>query len=148
MILLIMDAVFAFLLVCCAVGDHLHRTISNRLIALMMGLGILHMVVACAGDGSVTPYLMAIPLFFLCCMCWRRGLFGGGDVKLMTAICLYFGFWRTAIAFEVSLLAMLTRYGVYLCGHKRRKNMRIALAPPLAVGCLITLAGPYIMAVF
>lgn len=148
MIFLLMDAAFAFLLVCCAVGDNLHRTISNRLIALMMGLGILHMAAACAGGGSVMPYLMAIPLFFLCYMCWRRGLFGGGDVKLMTAICLYFGFWRTAIAFEVSLLVMLARYGLYLCGHKRRKSMRIALAPPLAVGCLITLTGSYILAAF
>lgn len=148
MIFLLMDAAFAFLMICCAVGDHLHRTISNRLIALMMGLGILHMAAACADGGSVMPYLMAIPLFFLCYMCWRRGLFGGGDVKLMTAICLYFGFWRTAIAFEVSLLVMLARYGLYLCGHKRRKSMRIALAPPLAVGCLITLAGQYIMAAF
>ena len=75
-------------------------------------------------------------------------MFGGGDVKLMTAICFYFGFWQTAIAFEVSLFAMMVRYGLYRLGHKGQKYMKIALAPPLAVGCLITLAGQYIMAVF
>lgn len=148
MILLLMDVAFAFLLICCAVGDKHTRVIPNSLIGALLCLSLFHMIAVCAMGCSIFPYLMSIPLFFLCCMCWRRGLFGGGDVKLMSAICLYFGFWRTAIAFEVSLLAMLARYGVYLCGHKRRKNMRIALAPPLAVGCLITLAGPYIMAVF
>ena len=148
MIFLLMDAAFACLMICCAVGDKHTRVIPNSLIGALLCLSLFHMIAVCAMGCPIFPYLMSIPLFFLCCMCWRRGLFGGGDVKLMTAICLYFGFWRTAIAFEVSLLAMLTRYGVYLCGHKRRKNMRIALAPPLAVGCLITLAGPYIMAVF
>ena len=75
-------------------------------------------------------------------------MFGGGDVKLLTAICFYFGFWQTAIAFEVSLFVMMVRYGLYRLRHKGQKYMRIALAPPLTMGCLITLAGQYIMAIF
>ena len=135
MILLIMDAAFAFLMICCAVGDKHTRVIPNSLIGALLCLSLFHMIAVCAMGCSIFPYLMSIPLFFLCCMCWRRGMFGGGDVKLMTAICFYFGFWQTAIA-------------LYRFGHKGQKYMKIALAPPLAVGCLITLAGQYIMAVF
>ena len=58
------------------------------------------------------------------------------------------GFGQTAIAFEVSLFVMMVRYGLYRLRHKGQKCMRIALAPPLAMGCLITLAGQYIMAIF
>lgn len=75
-------------------------------------------------------------------------MFGGGDVKLLTAICFYFGFWQAVIAFEVSLFAMLIQYGLYRLKHKGQKYMRIALAPLLVMGCLITLAGQYIMAIF
>ena len=148
MILLLMDAAFAFLMVCCAVSDKRTRIIPNSLVGALMCLSLFHLVVVCVKGYSFLPYLMAIPLFFLCCMCWKRGMFGGGDVKLMTAICFYFGFWQTAIAFEVSLLVMLVRYGLFRIRNRQKKYMRIALAPPLAMGCVITLAGQYIMAIF
>ena len=143
-----MDAAFAFIMICCAASDRRYRTIPNSMIGTLMMLGIFHMITVCIKGYAFMPYLMAIPLFFLCYMCWKRDMFGGGDVKLMTVICLYFGFWQAAIAFEVSLLAMLIQYGMQKCGHKRRGHIRIALAPPLAMGCLITLAGQYIMAIF
>lgn len=148
MILLLMDATFAFLMICCAVSDKHTRVIPNSLISALMCLSLFHLIAVCAMGCSLFPYLMAIPLFFLCYMCWRRGMFGGGDVKLLTAICFYFGFWQTAIAFEASLFAMMVRYGLYRLKHKGQKYMRIALAPPLAMGCLITLAGQYIMVIF
>lgn len=138
-----MDAAFAFLMLCCAASDKRYRTIPNALIVALLGLSIFHLCAVCVAGCSILPYLMAIPLFYLCYMCWQRGMFGGGDVKLMTVICVYFGFWQTAIAFEVSLLMMLLRYGM-----KRQKKMRIALAPPLAMGCLITLAGQYMLPLF
>lgn len=147
MILLLMDAAFAFLLICCAASDHKTRTIPNTMICALLGLSVFHLGIVCARGWSMLPYLMAIPLFFLCYMCWKRGMFGGGDVKLLTAICFYFGFWQAAIAFEVSLLLMLIQYKFYRRGSKRNRHMRIALAPPLAWGCLITLAGRYVMAI-
>ena len=93
-------------------------------------------------------YFMAGPLFFLCYMCWKRGMLGGGDVKLMTAICFYFGFWLTAAAFEVSLFAMMIRYALFRRRHKDKQYMRIALAPPLAFGCIVVLTGQYILPIF
>ena len=144
MILILMDAIFAFLLICCAASDRRTRIIPNSMICALLWLSAFHLAIVCVQGGSILPYLMAIPLFFLCFMCWKRGAFGGGDVKLMTAICFYFGFWQAAIAFEVSLVLMLIRYGL---ACRRNRRMRIALAPPLAWGSLITLAGQYIMAI-
>ena len=86
MIFLLMDAAFAFLLVCCAVSDRHTRVIPNSLISALLCLSLFHMIAVCVMGCSIFPYLMSIPLFFLCCMCWRRGMFGGGDVKLMTAM--------------------------------------------------------------
>jgi len=148
MILFLMDAAFAFLMICCAVSDKHTRVIPNSLISALLCLSLFHMVAVCAIGYSLFPYLMAIPLFCLCCMCWRRGMFGGGDVKLLTAICFYFGFWHAAVSFEISLLVMLLRHGIEFCRNKQRSRMRIAYGPPLAMGCLITLAGQYIMAIF
>lgn len=110
--LLLMDAAFAFLMICCAVSDKHTRVIPNSLIGVLLCLSLFHLIAICAMGYSIFPYLKAIPLFFLCYMCWRRGMFGGGDVKQLTAICFYFGFWQTAIAFEVTLFAMLIDYTV------------------------------------
>lgn len=137
-----------FLMVCCAVSDRRRRTIPNSMICALLGLSALHLCVICTKGFSVFPYLAAVPLFYLCVVCWNRGVLGGGDVKLMTAICFYLGFWRTAAAFGFSLLVVFLQYGLYRRGHRRRRHARVALAPPLAWGCLLTLAGQFIMEVF
>lgn len=144
---LMMDAAFAFLMICCAVSDKRTRIIPNSLISTLFALSALRIGIACAKGYSLFPYIMSIPLFFLCCMCWKRGALGGGDVKLMTAICFYLGFWQTAISFEISLIAMLLRYGKQFYRNEQGARLQIAYAPPLAVGCLITLAGQYIPAI-
>lgn len=143
-----MDIAFAFLLLCCAASDRRYRRIPNTLISAMLGLSVVHLIGACCYGYSLMPYFMAVPLFCLCYMCWRRGLIGGGDVKLMTAICFYMGFWLTAAAFEVSLLVMMIQYMLYRHSHKRRRYMRIALAPPLAFGCIAAMIGQYILLIF
>lgn len=133
-------------MLCCADSDRRTRTIPNTLIGALLGLSAVHLIVVCSSGGSIVPYLTAIPLFGICCLCWQRGAMGGGDVKLMTAICLYLGFWKTAIAFEISLAAMMVKYLRIRRGHKRRPRQRIALAPPLAVGCIAAiLAGRILM---
>ena len=148
MIFLLMDAAFAFLMVCCAVSDKRTRIIPNSLVGALTVLSVLRISIVFAKGCSLFPYIMSIPLFFLCYMCWKRGALGGGDVKLMTAICFYFGFWQAAVSFEISLLAMLLRHGIEFCRNKQRSRMRIAYGPPLAMGCVIMLAGQYIMAIF
>lgn len=142
----ILDAAFAFLMLCCADSDRRTRTIPNALIGALLGVSAVHLIVVCCMGGSVAPYLMAIPLFALCCLCWQRGALGGGDVKLLTAICLYLGFWKTAVAFEISIALMTVKYLWIRRGHKRRGRQRIALAPPLAAGCVAALlAGQLLM---
>ena len=79
MILFLMDAAFAFLMICCAVSEKHTRIIPNSLISALMCLSLFHLIAVCAMGYSLFPYLMAIPLFFLCYMCWRRGMFGGGE---------------------------------------------------------------------
>ena len=105
-----MDIAFAFLLLCCAASDRRYRRIPNTLISAMLGLSVVHLIGACCYGYSLMPYFMAVPLFCLCYMCWRRGLIGGGDVKLMTAICFYMGFWLTAAAFEFTFCCFILQF--------------------------------------
>jgi len=140
----ILDMAFAGLMIACAVSDHKKRTISNRLILALLILGAVHMAYDCYMGYSIFPYVFAIPLFMLCYMCWKNGAIGGGDVKLMTAICLYMGFWQAALAFGVSFAALLLRYWLIGSAHKRRQRRRIPFAPPLALGCIVTLGINYI----
>ena len=68
MILFLMDAAFAFLMICCAVSDKHTRIIPTSLIGALLCLSLFHLIAVYAMGCSLFPYLMAIPLFFLCYM--------------------------------------------------------------------------------
>ena len=132
----ILDGSFLILMLCCAISDRNARTIPNALIGALLGLSLVHLIAICSIGGSAMSCLMAIPLFAICCIGWQHGVLGGGDVKLMTAICMYLGFWKTAIAFVVALALMAVHCLRIRRGHKRKSRRRIALAPPLFMGCV------------
>lgn len=104
-------------------------------IGLMLGLGV-----------PVWPHLTTVPLFGVLYLCWTKDLLGGGDVKLMSLICLYMGLGRAAIAFEVCLAALCAIYFATAKGSKRPKRRKVALAPPLALGCVSVIVGQYVAA--
>lgn len=133
--LTIADIFFALLLLYCACSDHRTHTIPNSAVLAMLAVGLIHLTIDLHIGGSAMPYLFAIPLFLICYTCWKRGALGGGDVKLMTAICLHMGVWSASVSM---LLGLLGAFIYEACkGHgKRDAHRRIALAPPLAMGCI------------
>ena len=104
-------------------------------IGFMLGLGV-----------PVWPHLATVPLFGVLYLCWTKDLLGGGDVKLMSLICLYMGLGRAAIAFEVCLAALCAIYFATAKGSKRPKCRKVALAPPLALGCVSVIVYQYVAA--
>ena len=55
MILFLMDAAFAFLMICCAVSDKHTRVIPNSLISALMCLSLFHLIAVCAMGCSLFP---------------------------------------------------------------------------------------------
>ena len=70
------------LLITAALHDLAFRTVPNWLSATVFGVG----VVAAGFDHRLLYSLTsAVVLFVGAALCWRRGLMGGGDVKLLAA---------------------------------------------------------------
>ncbi|WP_428377994.1 prepilin peptidase [Lichenicoccus sp.] len=73
------------LLLVAAAGDVATRMVSNKLSILIALDGILLQSTAGAG---LAPYGAALAVFVAGAICWRVGLMGGGDVKLLAAAAL------------------------------------------------------------
>ncbi len=70
------------LLVLAALHDLAFRTVPNWVSVAILGLGMVE-----AGCDHHLLYSLAstVILFVVAALCWRRGLMGGGDVKLLAA---------------------------------------------------------------
>jgi prepilin peptidase CpaA len=68
-----------------AAHDVAVRTVPNMVSLVIAAVGLAHN----AWDGQLAPALFgAVLVFAAAWYCWRRGWFGGGDVKLLTACVL------------------------------------------------------------
>lgn len=140
---ILQDALFITLLAWCGVSDLRKREIPNTAILLLLGLGAAHLVASiCMG----TPWyeyplgmLLAVPFF----LAWTKGLFGGGDVKLVFAMGLYLGLslMLAALAFTVVACAGLL---IWRAVRRRDIHVRLPLAPALALGAVAAVALSYL----
>ena len=142
----ILDLLFLMSLIWCAASDWRSRTIPNRAILGIAVLGMAQLGFALGIRASIWPQLAAIPFFGVLYLWWTKELLGGGDVKLMALICLYMGIGRAAIAFEICLAALCAIYFATAKGSKRLKRRKVALAPPLALGCVCVIVCQYVAA--
>jgi len=137
------DALFIALLAWCGVSDLKKREIPNIAILLMLGLSAAHMVIsACLGClWYVYPLgaLPAVPFFIT----WTKGLFGGGDVKLVFVMGLYLGLSLMLAAMAFTVVACVGLLLWFWAGRRSVKS-RIALAPVLSLGALVAVALGYI----
>ncbi|MEG0768230.1 MAG: prepilin peptidase [Clostridia bacterium] len=140
-----LDVLFALGLIGCAVSDWRTRTIPNRLLAFLSILGVLQLGLLLSMGVSVWPHLIVllitIPLYFF----WTMNWIGGGDVKLLFVMCLYLGLWQTVIATEIALALLCVK--LFRLSRKRWRHPRqkIALGPPLALGCVGCMAAQYVV---
>ena len=137
------DLLFMVLLAWCSVSDLKKREIPNAAILLMQGLAAAHLIGAvCLGKawyGYLIGALLAIPFF----IAWMKGLFGGGDVKLLFAIGLYLGISLTLVSLAFALvvcICMVIRRAV----SRRGIRVRLPLAPVLSIGAVMAVAPNYL----
>jgi Flp pilus assembly protein protease CpaA len=138
------DALFVSLLIWCSVSDLRKREIPNAAILLMLGLAAVHLIGAIILGLPWYVYppgaLFAAPFFFG----WRKGLFGGGDVKLLFATGLYLGVCLTLITFEV-MLAVCTALLISRAVRRSGVRVRLPLAPVLSLGAAAAVALSYLI---
>ena len=80
----------ASLLMWAAVGDVARRVVPNWLSLALASVGVL--LRFCGGTLPASLFAAFI-VFVLAAFCWRRGLMGGGDVKLLAASSLLVSPW-------------------------------------------------------
>lgn len=154
------------LLLAAAAADVAWRRIPNGIAAALAAIGLLRH--AGAGAGALgLALLVACGVLAAGMLLWRRGLIGGGDVKLLAAVALLL----PPGAVPALLLAVPLAGGVLALGHLalgrllrgrppaargggrlrrilRREGRRIARGAPLpygvaiAAGAIAVLAGP------
>lgn len=78
-------AIMILLLLAAAMSDIAARVVPNRLSA---ALGVFGLCTQAQQRSIPLALLAAGIVFFIACACWRHGLMGGGDVKLLGAVSL------------------------------------------------------------
>ena len=102
-----MDALFAILLCIAARCDRRTHSIPNRIPALMGVLGLVEVARLLYWQAPALPQVLALLLTIPLFLFWTLGLIGGGDVKLLFAMCLHLGIYRTALAAAIALTALV-----------------------------------------
>jgi prepilin peptidase CpaA len=123
-ILLIGMGIFAIV----AYGDMRTRRIPNELTIAIAILGLARMILA--GDPGAALYTLAagVAVFVIAFLLFLRGLFGGGDAKLLAATTLLIGYQELFdFLLAMSLCGALLALGVLVQNHLGRWLERLPL---------------------
>jgi len=139
------DAFFIGLLIWCSYTDTRERIVPNVAIALLLCLGITHMVLMGLAGGTWWTYpagtVFAVPFF----ISWLRGGMGAGDVKLVMAIALYLGLMNAVMAFALMIPVLAVLMIKSLVKEKTLK-CRIPVTPVLSFGAMGAIVTGYLYA--
>lgn len=95
-------AIFPLLLMVAAIYDLLTMTIPNKLNGLLLlGFVVCTLIVQPPLMSVAAAIGVALVVFFLGFAVFALGQMGGGDVKLMSVICLWFGYTVHSLEFFV-----------------------------------------------
>lgn len=127
--------------------DFKTKTISDKLVLLMFGFGIVNLI--CFSSG-ILPFVIALVLFVLLFVYnfvgFRKGMVGGGDVKLFSVIPFVFPATHSAFTayafFYVLILTALLSIIFYIISrfvlkNEAKESKKIPMAFPLGIASLI-----------
>ncbi len=126
--------VFSILLLLVAYFDICYRVISNKLVMLVSGIVLLYTL----QFQLVDQWLYSIPVLVVGLLLWKLGVFGAGDVKLLTVLVPVFNpdyhlLIFLIIAFSGGIVAMITL--LYAKLISRNNNVTVPYGVSIALGC-------------
>ncbi|MEG2053758.1 MAG: A24 family peptidase [Oscillospiraceae bacterium] len=125
--MIILNIFLLLILIYAAIKDCKYLIIPNSVPIAITFLAIIkNTITRSFGESLFAVTIIAIPIFVLAVL--TDGI-GGGDVKVIASICLFYGFWNSIFVLTISLIMQL----IYM------KTVRIKstfFAPFLLVGCI------------
>jgi len=139
-------AALAIALIVAAFTDIRARRIGNRL-TLVVALGApLFWWAAGLSLWPGLPLQLAVALgcFAFCCAFFALGMMGGGDVKLLTALALWFPpmvFLQLFVIMSIAGLVLTLAFGAWHIARRRRDRIAIPYGIAIAAAGLWTIAS-------
>ena len=136
MLKLVLEFLFLTLLCIASILDIKYRRIPNYIVIAMMFIGAVALVGSCFSLEHIIGFIFpAIVLWAFS----KSHHIGFGDIKLIMAVGLYYGYLPTSIILICAML-LTSCYGLF-CKHKERLELKtVPFAPFVAIFCLIASA--------
>lgn len=145
-------AALAIALLVAAFTDLRSRKIDNRLTAAVALCAPLFWWAAGLSlwPGIPLQFAVAIACFAFCCAFFAIGWMGGGDVKLMTALALWFPpveFMRMFLLIALIGLILTIAFGTWHIATRRKDKIAIPYGISIAAGGLWTIGSIFLPAI-
>jgi prepilin peptidase CpaA len=139
-------AVLAIALLIAAFTDIRERKISNKLcLAVALGAPLFWLATGLSIWPGVPLQLgTALGCFAFCCAFFALGMMGGGDLKLLTALALWFpplDFLRMFLVVSLLGLALTVAFGAWHIARRQREKVAIPYGISIAAGGIWAIAG-------
>ena len=137
---LIIEAAVVIILCYIGITDFRTYKIRNESLLVLLVLYVLYAIVARSFYEILANVVLALAVFGVMLWLYRKGAVGGGDVKLIPAVCLWVGA-RCALPFSILLLFLVSlhliavRFG-WVAANTKDGRLAIAYGPSVA-GALI-----------
>ena len=144
-------AALAIALLIAAFTDIRARRISNKLsLAVALGAPLFWVATGLSPwPGVPLQFAVAAGCLVICCLFFAIGWMGGGDVKLLTAMALWFPlieFLRMMILISIIGLVLTLAFGAWHIARRQRERVAIPYGVAIAAGGLWSIADLFLPA--
>lgn len=141
MIASFIDCLSILLLIYIAIKDIKSFTISNKMLCVLLILSLVKQILAVnsINDMKVLLLCSAILLVIFSVLYYGiKNFMGGGDVKLIFVLSIWLGYPQIIIALYIAFILGGVFAVMYLLIKRRKYTVKIAFAPFLVVGAVIS----------
>lgn len=124
----LIGAVFLVLMIRISWLDWKHRIIPNRLIAMLIALGVVQLTVQTLRGHPFWINLLALLPGLIFIPAWIHGKIGAGDIKLLLACGLFLG-WPSGFYMFLILLILMSFMAAYFLFRKQSLHIQFPLGP-------------------
>lgn len=133
------DFICIILLIYIAVTDMRKMIISNKVLAVLLVMSVIKQFLSAADISSLLISTGIVIIIFTVLYYSVENLIGGGDVKLIFVLSIWLGYPQVVVALYLAFIAGGIFAAFYLLFEHGKTVDKIAFAPFLVIGSLISL---------